>query len=266
MPKINNITACLALLAGASGLAMTTQVLAEPPLEGTTWQLVRYDSDGSLTQANSTRQARLRFDNGNLSGNGGCNQLRGNYDLPERGISVKVGAMTMMACPDGMDQEQAVVSALDRSDSYGIEEGRLTMATKDGTRLLELIELKPFPLIGPTWALGVYNNGKQALVSALRDTGITLQLADDGKFSGSAGCNRYFGTFEQTGDGIAFGPVASTRRACPAPDGIMKQETRYLQALEAVSSYRIDIDKLELLKSDGKVAARYHAADPTKAE
>ena len=72
--------------------------------------------DGALTETDSTRLATLRFDNGRVSGSGGCNQLMGNYDLPEGGISIKTGAMTMMACPDGMDQEQAVVSALDRTD------------------------------------------------------------------------------------------------------------------------------------------------------
>lgn len=255
---------CLALFIGASGLATTSLASAEPELEGTTWQLIRYDRNGLLTETDSTQPARLRFENGRVSGSGGCNQLSGNYDLPEGGISVKTGAMTMMACPDGMDQEQAVVSALDRADSYRIEAGQLMMATKDGTTLLELVELKPLPLTGTTWALAVYNNGKQALISALRDTEITLRLGDDGKFTGNAGCNRYFGTFAQDGDGIGFGPAASTRRACLKPDGVMEQETLYLQSLEAVSGYRIYIDKLELLKADGSVAARYRAADPTQ--
>lgn len=246
----------LALLAGTAGLLLTPLAGAEPALEGTAWQIVRYDRDGSLAEAHSARPARLRFDNGNVSGSAGCNQLRGNYDLPEGGISVKVGAMTMMACPDGMDQEQAVTVALDRADTYVIDQGRLTMATDDGIPLLELIELQPTPLTGTLWELAVYNNGKQALVSALRDTAITLQLGDDGTYSGDAGCNRYTGTFELDGDTLNLGPAASTRRACPAPDGIMEQESLYLQALETVAGYRIDVDKLELLKGDGRVAVR----------
>jgi heat shock protein HslJ len=41
-----------------------------------------------------------------------------------------------------------------------------------------------------------------------------LRLAQEGRVTGSNGCNRFFGQYRQTGDRIEFAALASTRRAC----------------------------------------------------
>lgn len=45
----------------------------------------------------------------------------------------------------------------------------------------------------------------------------TIGFADDGTASGMSGCNRFTGRYELTGEGLAFGPLAMTRMACPEP-------------------------------------------------
>jgi heat shock protein HslJ len=48
--------------------------------------------------------------------------------------------------------------------------------------------------------------------------------------------------------------VASTRKMCAKPDGVMEQETQFLQALATVSSYQFDGKKLELRTADNALA------------
>jgi len=47
---------------------------------------------------------------------------------------------------------------------------------------------------------------------------VSLELADDGTVTGTDGCNRITGTWEQDGDQVAFGPWATTRMACQSVD------------------------------------------------
>lgn len=45
-----------------------------------------------------------------------------------------------------------------------------------------------------------------------------LQLGEDGKVSGTDGCNRLMGTFEVKGDTVTFGALASTMMFCEGVD------------------------------------------------
>jgi len=61
---------------------------------------------------------------------------------------------------------------------------------------------------------------------------IYIQFREDGQFSGSAGCNRFFGQIELT-DPLIFGGVGATRRACPEP--LNSYEFTFLEALAQAS-------------------------------
>ncbi|OHV83817.1 YbaY family lipoprotein [Rhizobium sp. LCM 4573] len=80
-----------------------------------------------------------------------------------------------------------------------------------------------------------------------------LEIAEDGKVSGSGGCNRMSGMATIAGDDIAFGPIASTKMAC-AP-AVMDQETKFFAALSDVRTWRADPSrgKLTLLDKGGDV-------------
>jgi heat shock protein HslJ len=86
-------------------------------------------------------------------------------------------------------------------------------------------------LEGQTWILE----------RTLLKTEITA-IFQDGKLTGSAGCNTYNGTYTITsGSGesqITVGPLATTRMACSQK--VMDQESRYLSALEAAEAYMIE--------------------------
>ena len=52
-------------------------------------------------------------------------------------------------------------------------------------------------------------------------------------------------------------PPGSTRRACLELEGVMEQETLYLQALTSGTEYRISGDRLELRDMHGSLAALF---------
>ena len=71
------------------------------------------------------------------------------------------------------------------------------------------------------------------------------------KFSGLAGCNRYFGGIKGKGPrDLAFGPIGATRMMCPDP--MMRVEDRYLQALQSVKQFSFMFGQLALSYQDDK--------------
>ena len=77
-----------------------------------------------------------------------------------------------------------------------------------------------------------------------------LELGADGAVSGSGGCNRMTGQAVIAGDGITFGPLASTKMACvPAA---MNQERKFFDALRDVRRWRVDPVRRKLILIDAK--------------
>lgn len=81
-------------------------------------------------------------------------------------------------------------------------------------------------------------------------------LRGDDQVSGYAGCNQFTGSVTVTGDGIAFGPIASTRRMCP---DVMQQEDAFLQALENAARFAIEGEDLAIENAGGEVTMRFVA-------
>lgn len=82
----------------------------------------------------------------------------------------------------------------------------------------------------------------------------SLTLTAAGEALGSGGCNNFRGTYTLEGGVLEFGPIASTRRACPEPQ--MQQEGRFFDALAATRGYRIEGATLVLLDSAGTAVVR----------
>jgi heat shock protein HslJ len=73
-----------------------------------------------------------------------------------------------------------------------------------------------------------------------------------GQLAGRAGCNQYSASFTLSGeDAIKLSAAIATRMFCGEPSGIMEQEAAFLKALEAVSRYRIEGEKLQLSDEAG---------------
>jgi heat shock protein HslJ len=101
-----------------------------------------------------------------------------------------------------------------------------------------------YTLEGTTWLLDKTIPGSE----------ITALFAN-GQVSGSAGCNTYQGTYRSTRaagrNAIEISPLATTRMMCDEP--LMDQESLYLAALEAATSYRIEGFTLTIVYPGGEL-------------
>ena len=78
-----------------------------------------------------------------------------------------------------------------------------------------------------------------------------------GRVSGSTGCNRFAGSYQQDGNTLHFTPLAVTKMACPPPlDGL---ERSFLQAMAATTALRQSCNTLDLLDSAGQIRLRLRA-------
>ncbi|WP_198318998.1 META domain-containing protein [Azotobacter chroococcum] len=107
--------------------------LADSPLRGTYWKLVRL-GDTPATTAEQQREPHLILASGEprVAGSGGCNRVMGSFELD--GDRLRFGQMagTRMACPDGMAQEQDFLKALTRVERYRIRGSHLEMLNAAG--------------------------------------------------------------------------------------------------------------------------------------
>jgi heat shock protein HslJ len=104
---------------------------------------------------------------------------------------------------------------------------------------------------GPVWQLVEYGPAG-ALTAVLPDTTITLNFDEEGQLFGSAGCNNYSGSYELDGRSLNIGPLASTRMAC-LEDGVMEQESAFLEALQAAHSISLIEDRLTITYAGGEL-------------
>jgi uncharacterized lipoprotein YbaY/heat shock protein HslJ/uncharacterized lipoprotein NlpE involved in copper resistance len=102
------------------------------------------------------------------------------------------------------------------------------------------------------WKL-VQLNGKKIPIAPSHKRQIRITLASEGSLLiGFSGCNQFSGTFKQTENKLSFSQMAGTMMACVAP--YMKLEQMVFKMLDETFSYRIEGEKLFLLKADQIIA------------
>ena len=88
-------------------------------------------------------------------------------------------------------------------------------------------------------------------VIAGSETSLAFDL--DGSMHGNGSCNRFFGGFTLTGEGLTLSPGGSTMMACE--QALMDQEQKFLATFETVSRFESLADgRLRLLDVDGNAA------------
>ena len=107
--------------------------LADSPLRGTYWRLVRLGDD-AVTVATQQREAHLVFaaEGSRVAGNGGCNRVFGSFELEGDRLRFSQMGATRMACPDGMGQEQRFLAALAQAERYRIDGSHLELLDATG--------------------------------------------------------------------------------------------------------------------------------------
>ena len=238
-----------ASVTGGGGAEGTTR----DALDDTSWNLVALmgeDIDPALPTVT------VRFDaDGTLSGFDGCNRYRGAFSVAGTAIYIPSEmATTRAACREPLaSRASAYAEALGSAASFAIDANRLSLQDAAGKQVA-VFEAASLTLAGTAWEVTAYNNGERAVVSVLGGTRITAHFGDDGRVTGSAGCNQYFANFEAKGESISIAQPGATRRFCAEPEGVMDQEVRFLEALRSATTFRRENERLALRTADGALA------------
>ncbi len=108
----------------------------------------------------------------------------------------------------------------------------------------------PPSLEGTRWILTGYLSGG-TFQQPLTGTTITLEIGNDGRITGSAGCNHYFAPYEMKGTAVTIGQAGSTLMYCTG-QGVMEQESTYLSLLGKAASVTAGNDTLIFADAEGK--------------
>jgi len=241
------IVMAVAVLLGCSAVSSSTDSLS---LDGTAWVLSSLAAQPALVGSSPT----ARFEGGRIQGSDGCNR----YTMPYRfsGSAFEAGpsgAATQMACPpDVMKQASAFASALTSARIAKVKDGNLELLA-DGA-VLATFRAQSRTLAGTSWNVTGINNGREAVVSLVAGSTVTLTFGADGRAAGSAGCNQYTAGYLASGPKLVFKAPAATRKMC-ADSAVMEQEQAFLKALETVATMRFEGNRLELRTASGALAA-----------
>lgn len=108
------------------------------------------------------------------------------------------------------------------------------------------------------WQLVELNNEPVSPLAGEKRPHILLDSSQK-KATGFAGCNNFFGSYEIDEDALKFGPVGSTRMACP--DLQLNLETAFFNALDQTNRWEIKNDVLFFLDDSDVVLARFTKED-----
>jgi heat shock protein HslJ len=103
-------------------------------------------------------------------------------------------------------------------------------------------------IVGP-WTLVSYGSGG-AQTSAAPEPA-ALVLADDGRFTGSTGCNNLAGDYTVSGSKLTVSPGPMTKRAC-IDDAGNAQEQAVLAGLTSAAGFGVDGDRLTITDAGGR--------------
>jgi heat shock protein HslJ len=255
-------------IADASGkLILTYSGMQPASLTGVVWKMTSYNNgtDAVVSALPDVDVTAIFGEDSNLGGSAGCNGYSAAYKLDGQSLTISQAASTLMACPEPagiMEQEAAYLKALESVASFELLGDRLTLRTATGAIAVEFSLSESLGLSDSEWVMSLYYVGGDAVTSPLADTTITASFTADGKLSGSAGCNRYHGSYQVDGESLTIGPVATTKMACPEPPGVMEQEAAFLILLENTAAYQIMGDTLILLDANGAPLAEFTAKNP----
>lgn len=104
-------------------------------------------------------------------------------------------------------------------------------------------------LTGVKWVAESLNGKEIKFKEAQSEVFLVFDSAEK-KVSGKAGCNRFFGTYDQKESELTFGGMGATKMACPDMD----IETSFFKVLEDTKSFVIKNDKLTLKDANNVIA------------
>lgn len=210
----------LGLVAITSGCGADQAVPTDPgPSAGEVvgdWVLTGGSIDGADAPVREDHRITMTITGSTIGGSAACNSYGGEIVMGADGLHLENLMQTEMACEEpAMAAEAAYMAALGRVREI-VRDGEELVARGDGIEL-RFAGLPPPPtadLVGTTWVLDTILVGDVA-GSPMGDPA-TLELNEDGTFSGSTGCRAFTGEWTEQGDQIVAPSWGLDEETCPA--------------------------------------------------
>jgi heat shock protein HslJ len=127
----------------AGGGTMLFSPMPSRALTGTAWQVTGVNNgQGGVVSVPPDTQLTMMFgDDGNVSGNTGCNLYHGSYTVGEAALAFGPLSSTRKACLSdaAATQERAFLAAVSRTSTYSLGSNRLTLRDATGATQLSLV-------------------------------------------------------------------------------------------------------------------------------
>ena len=238
-----------------TGCGMTPEKEVPPkPFTGTRWVV-------QLELPLRGEQPSFRFGDGRMEGFAGCNQVSARYIRDTVGAgAIAIGRIDTgrRACdPSAAAAEERVLQVLQAVSSFIIIADTMRMSGSGGTLNFRAIAEKdgagggsggaaagggaPAALLGTRW---VGAEGTSDPRAAPR-----LEFADEGRLTGSTGCNSISGQWRVENGEIRFSALAVTKRMCVGEGGEI--EKRFLAAFSEQSRGVREGDRLVVISPSG---------------
>jgi heat shock protein HslJ len=184
----------------------------------------------------------LTFKDGTVSVHAGCNTMNGSYSVENGTLTVGTMASTQMACPEPLMALDTWLTTFLPGASISVSGDTLTLAKAGVTMTLVDQQSLNLPLEGTVWTVdGLVGNSAVSSVPQ----GVRASLVfHGGRVDVNTGCNTGSGSAAITGATITFGPLATTRMACPAD--AMSVEQHVAKVLTGTQPYSIAGDALKI--------------------
>ncbi len=107
--------------------------IGSDPLNGTSWELYAFGKTFPI----AGRAITISFEDGQVSGSGGCNSFGGEYQVSGDKIEFGMLMSTLMACADPamMEQETAFMQFLGDAQRFEALDGQLRIYRSEGEAL-----------------------------------------------------------------------------------------------------------------------------------
>jgi heat shock protein HslJ len=134
------------ILKDSNGNELTRFDAVDQALEGTSWQVMSFNNGkGGVTSLIIGTEISANFgEDGQLTGNSGCNSYFAEYETDGDNISIGPAGSTEMAClePEGvMEQEQQYLAALATAATYKLEGLNMEMRTSEGSLVATFVRV-----------------------------------------------------------------------------------------------------------------------------
>jgi len=215
-------------------------------LTGNKWQLIELNGktiEGKLN--NKMPYLEFLADESRYVATGGCNTMNGTYNFTgKNNISFKSGISTMMACDD-METDRLLAQVFVKSNNFTLIDGELSL-NHGKTALAKFKKVDAENNLTGTWELDYIANASIPFNELYPNKKPFISFESGSKkVSGNGGCNNFNTTMDVQGKNIKFGPIASTRMACPG-----EGEPLFFQSLEKVNVQSVNDNSLTLIVGD----------------